>query len=139
MVTPKRRKIAPATKPLAPGADDFVGKGGVDPEIQTGRSPQPEPDPPAHPAPPPPPQQQQQKRGRPATGKRSDSNWVGRTFYIKRETDLDIESLILELKRRAVETDKSELGEILLAAMVKWHKGENLEICLADISPIRKD
>ena len=31
------------------------------------------------------------KRGRPAIGKRSDQAWIGRTFYVKRETDLDVE------------------------------------------------
>lgn len=75
------------------------------------------------------------KRGRPATGKRSDDEWIGRTFYVKRETDLDVEELLLRLKRRGVDIDKSELVEKLLFAWVNWHKGENLEIQLDEISP----
>lgn len=78
------------------------------------------------------------KRGRPATGKRSDSAWIGRTFYIKRETDLDVEELLLKLRREGRDIDKSELVDFLLSAWVEWHKGENLEIQLSEISPIQK-
>ena len=78
------------------------------------------------------------KRGRPATGKRSDDEWIGRTFYVKRETDLDVEQVLLQLKREGRDVDKSELVESLLAAWVKWHKGESLEGQLAEISPMRK-
>ena len=59
------------------------------------------------------------KRGRPATGKRSDDAWLGRTYYIKRETDLDVEDRLLQLKRSGIEIDKSELVDFLLAAWVK--------------------
>lgn len=149
MVDRKRRKIAPKTSPLPPGADDFVKDGGEDPELQEKRSPST----PSAAAPPiqtkiqlpppassPPPEEtpQPKKRGRPAGGKRSDDAWIGRTFYIKRETDLDIEALLLEFKRNGIEIDKSELVEILLSALVKWHNGENLEIHLSEISPIQK-
>ncbi len=78
------------------------------------------------------------KRGRPATGKRSDEAWIGRTFYIQRETDLDAETELLNLKRRGIELDKSELVDKLLSAWVKWQKGENLEFQLSEISPIPK-
>jgi ribosomal protein L20 len=78
------------------------------------------------------------KRGRPATGKRSDGAWVGRTYYIKRETDLDIGEVILQLRRQGIEVDKSELVDLLLSAWVKWHKGENIEIHLSEVSPIQK-
>lgn len=78
------------------------------------------------------------KRGRPATGKRSDGAWVGRTYYIKRETDLDIGEIILQLRRQGIEVDKSELVDLLLSAWVKWHKGENMEIHLSEVSPIQK-
>lgn len=78
------------------------------------------------------------KRGRPATGKRSDDEWIGRTFYVKRDTDFDIEELLVKLRRQGIEIDKSELMEMLLAACVKWHQGENLEIHLVEISPIQK-
>jgi hypothetical protein len=81
---------------------------------------------------------EQKKRGRPATGKRSDNAWLGRTFYIQRETDLDAEEELLNLKRQGVELDKSELVDKLLAAWVQWRKGENLDLLLAEISPIQK-
>lgn len=76
-----------------------------------------------------------QKRGRPATGKRSDPDWIGRTFYIRKETDLDIEAELLELKRQGVELDKSELVDALLSVWLKWRQGENIEIHLSEISP----
>ena len=78
------------------------------------------------------------KRGRPATGKRSNEEWVTRTFYLRRETDLDLEERLLEFKRHSREMDKSELIDRLLDGWVRWHKGENIELCLSDISPIRK-
>jgi len=78
------------------------------------------------------------KRGRPATGKRSDDAWIGRTFYIKRETDLDVEQELLRLKRQGIEVDKSELVDLLLAAWVKWQQGENLENQISEITPRRK-
>ena len=46
------------------------------------------------------------KRGRPAIGKRSDPKWIGRTYYIRKETDLDVEDELLRLKRRGIELDK---------------------------------
>ena len=79
------------------------------------------------------------RRGRPATGKRSDPNWIGRTYYIRKETDLDVEDELLQLKRQGIELDKSELVEELLKAWVKWRSGENSEILLSEISPIRKE
>jgi hypothetical protein len=79
------------------------------------------------------------RRGRPATGKRSDPNWIGRTYYIRKETDLDIEDELLQLKRQGIEIDKSELVEELLNAWVKWRQGEDSEILLSEISPRRKD
>lgn len=78
------------------------------------------------------------KRGRPATGKRSDDAWIGRTFYIQRETDLDAEGELLNLKRQGIELDKSELVDKLLAAWVQWRNGENLELLLSEFSPIQK-
>ncbi len=79
------------------------------------------------------------RRGRPATGKRSDPNWIGRTYYIRKETDLDVEDELLQLKRHGIELDKSELVEELLSAWVKWRNGENSKILLSEISPIRKE
>ena len=79
------------------------------------------------------------KRGRPATGKRSDPDWIGRTYYIRKETDFDIEDELIKLKREGISLDKSELVENLLAAWVKWRKGENIDIQISEISPRRKD
>lgn len=78
------------------------------------------------------------RRGRPATGKRSDPNWIGRTYYIRKETDLDVEYELLQLKRQGIEIDKSELVEELLATWVKWRKGEDSDFLLSEISPRRK-
>ena len=78
------------------------------------------------------------KRGRPATGKRSDDAWIGRTYYVRRETDLDIEDELLKFKRSGIDIDKSELVDQLLSAWVKWQKGENIEIQLFSVSPIQK-
>lgn len=78
------------------------------------------------------------KRGRPATGKRSDDAWIGRTFYIQRETDIDTEGELLNLRRQGVELDKSELVDKLLSAWVQWRNGENLDFILSEISPIQK-
>lgn len=79
------------------------------------------------------------RRGRPATGKRSDPNWIGRTYYIRKETDLDIEDELLQLKRQGIELDKSELVEELLNAWVKWRQGEDSDFQLSEISPWRKN
>lgn len=79
------------------------------------------------------------QRGRPATGKRSDPDWIGRTYYIRRDTDLDVETELLQLKRQYVELDKSELVDSLLSAWVKWRQGENIESQLSEISPRQKD
>ncbi|MDJ0719024.1 MAG: hypothetical protein QNJ54_33170 [Prochloraceae cyanobacterium] len=79
------------------------------------------------------------KRGRPATGKRSDPNWIGRTYYIRKETDLDIEDELIKLKRADINLDKSELVDFLLDAWVKWRKGENIDFYISEISPRQKD
>lgn len=109
-----------------------------EPELMAAVPPQPQPalaapTSPQLPIPPEP-----RKRGRPPTGKRSDDAWIGRTFYIQRETDLDAETELLALKRQGVELDKSELVDRLLSAWVQWRKGENLDLLLAEISPIQK-
>jgi hypothetical protein len=79
------------------------------------------------------------KRGRPPKGKRSDPNWIGRTYYIRKETDLDIEAELIQLKREGIDLDKSELVDSLLAAWLKWRQGENINFLLSEISPIQKD
>ena len=78
------------------------------------------------------------KRGRPAKGKRSDPNWIGRTYYVRKETDLNVEEELLRLRREGVELDKSELVDALLDAWVKWRQGENMDLRIAEISPRRK-
>ena len=85
------------------------------------------------------PEEPTKKRGRPATGKRSDPDWVGRTYYIRKETDFDVEDELVKLKRAGVNLDKSELVDFLLAAWVQWRNGENIDIQLSEISPLRKD
>jgi hypothetical protein len=56
------------------------------------------------------------KRGRPATGKRSNIDWYGRTFYIRKQTDDQLEDALFQLKRSGTEIDKSDLVDALLAA-----------------------
>lgn len=84
------------------------------------------------------PQPKSRKRGRPATGKRSDPGWIGRTYYVKEETDIDVEMELALLRRQGVEMDKSELVSSLLDAWVKWRQGEKSEKLLGEISPRRK-
>jgi hypothetical protein len=79
------------------------------------------------------------KRGRPATGKRSDPDWIGRTYYIRKENDFDVEDELVKLKRAGINLDKSELVDFLLAAWVRWRKGENIDIQMSEFSPRRKD
>lgn len=82
-------------------------------------------------------QKEPRKRGRPATGKRSDEAWIGRTYYVKRSTDLDVEEELLKLKRRGVEIDKSELVNFLMAVWVKWQQGENIDLLIDEFTPRR--
>lgn len=79
------------------------------------------------------------KRGRPATGKRSDPDWIGRTYYIRKENDFDVEDELIKLKRAGINLDKSELVNFLLATWIKWRKGENIDFLLSEISPRQKD
>ena len=85
------------------------------------------------------PEESAPKRGRPATGKRSDPDWIGRTYYVRKETDFDVEDELAKLKRAGFNLDKSELVDFLLAAWVRWRNGENIDIQMSEISPRRKD
>lgn len=85
------------------------------------------------------PEEPTKKRGRPATGKRSDPDWIGRTYYIRQETDFDVEDELIKLKREGINIDKSELVDFLLGAWVKWRNGENIDIQISEITPRRKD
>lgn len=78
------------------------------------------------------------KRGRPATGKRSNASWIGRTYYIRKEVDLDIEEELFQLKRQGIEVDKSELVDFLLETWVKFRKGEIAKFHNSGIPPIQK-
>lgn len=73
------------------------------------------------------------KRGRPATGKRSNPDWVGRTYYIKRKTDLEIEGELFQLKRQGIELDKSELVDNLLSAWAECRKSGNSKFLIGDV------
>jgi hypothetical protein len=66
------------------------------------------------------------QRGRPATGKRSNNEWQGRTFYVRKQTDDVLTSALFKLKRSGIALDKSELVDALLEA---W-----AEVTLGDIS-----
>lgn len=78
------------------------------------------------------------KRGRPATGKRSNSSWIGRTYYVRREVDLNVEEELFQLKRQGIEVDKSELVDFLLETWVKFRKGEISKFSNGGIPPIQK-
>ncbi|MBD2770645.1 hypothetical protein [Iningainema tapete] len=83
------------------------------------------------------PKTEPRKRGRPATGKRSDDAWIGRTYYVKRETDLDVEEELLKLRRQGIDIDKSELVDFLMSVWVKWLQGENIDLLIDEFSPRR--
>ncbi|MBE9223662.1 hypothetical protein IQ215_13240 [Cyanobacterium stanieri LEGE 03274] len=65
------------------------------------------------------------KKGRPSTGKRSNPDWIGRTYYIRKEIDLDVADQLLKLKREGIDLDKSDLVNFLLEEWVKSQQGEN--------------
>lgn len=66
--------------------------------------------------------------GRPANGKRSNPDWVGRTFYVETETDANFGIVIATLKAQGVSVDKSDIMQALLSewmnktpeAKLKW-------------------
>lgn len=124
--TQKTQTSSKATQPSAP-----------EPPLTPPAAPPAEPPPVIAPAPPPEPQKK--KRGRPATGKRSDEGWIGRTYYIQEKTDLDIAEELVALRRQGVSLDKSELVDALLSTWVRWRKGEDANNRLGDFSPRRKD
>ena len=75
------------------------------------------------------------KRGRPANGKRSNEEWLGRTYYILREVDIDVAMELLKLRRRGIEIDKSELVDTLLSAWLTWRSGGELTPHIAKVTP----
>lgn len=64
------------------------------------------------------------KKGRPPHGKRSNPDWVGRTYYIEKTVDLDVAEQLLLLKREGKDVDKSELVNFLLSEWTKYQQGE---------------
>lgn len=93
---------------------------------------------PAPAAPTPATEQTKNGRGRPATGKRSNDEWISRTVYVKRSTDYDIEEQLLALKREGVNLDKSDLVDALLAAWVNSRKSGQAKIQIDRILPMQK-
>jgi hypothetical protein len=73
------------------------------------------------------------KRGRPATGKRSDRLWYGRTFYIRKSTDVLVERVLYDLKRRGVDLDKSDLTDALLAGWAAVYLSAQDDFPISDI------
>lgn len=70
------------------------------------------------------------KIGRPANGKRSDPDWVGRTFYVEAETDANFGIAIATIKAQGIPVDKSDIVQALLSdwmskepeAKLKWSR-----------------
>lgn len=73
------------------------------------------------------------KRGRPANGKRSDPDWYGRTFYIRKQTDDRLESALFKLKREGIELDKSQLVDALLNAWSQVELEQTDDFCIGEI------
>jgi hypothetical protein len=79
------------------------------------------------------------RRGRPATGKRSDPNWLGRTFYINKAIDRQVEIELLKLKQsHGIELDKSELVNGLLAAWLQAQRMGQPAVSMAEILKIQR-
>lgn len=75
------------------------------------------------------------KRGRPATGKRSNQDWIARTIYVRREVDLDVEMELLNLRRQGIAIDKSELIDTLLSGWLNWRLGGDIMPHITTVSP----
>ena len=129
LLSPSVRRKGMSSKTTSPGSLAKTSAKKTTPEPIPEKPPEPEIAP----------SEPNKKRGRPATGKRSDPDWIGRTFYIRKETDFDIEDELIKLKRAGINLDKSELVDFLLAAWVKWRKGENIDLQMYEISPRQKD
>lgn len=134
-----RRQPTDAPEPATPptptdGAAQSLNNDRISPrrkgEKAKRRNPEPAP-PPATPLIADPPQSP--KRGRPATGKRSNPNWVGRNYYIQQSTDQAIEAELLALKHEGRAIDKSQLVDALLRAWVQFRQGEKAELLLKAI------
>jgi len=70
--------------------------------------------------------------------KRQDPDWLTRTYYVKKSTDLEVEDELLALRREGVELDKSDLVDALLAAWVAYRRGMAPDQALEQVSPKRQ-
>lgn len=70
--------------------------------------------------------------------KRQDPDWLTRTYYVKKSTDLEVEDELLTLRREGTELDKSDLVDALLAAWVAYRRGTAPEQALKQVSPKRQ-
>ena len=120
MVSRKSKITRKPSQPPPEAVDALLDDLGSDPEVVS-------------PAPP-----QKRGRGRPATGKRSDPGWIGRTYYVREDTDIDVELELALLRREGISLDKSDLVDGLLDAWLKYRQGENASGLLGAISPRRK-
>lgn len=70
--------------------------------------------------------------------KRRDPDWLTRTYYVKKSTDLEVEDELLTLRREGTDLDKSDLVDALLAAWVAYRRGMAPEQAMEQISPKRQ-
>ena len=121
MVSRKSKITRKPSQPPPEAVDALLDDLGSDPEVVS-------------PTPP-----QKRGRGRPATGKRSDPGWIGRTYYVREDIDIDVELELALLRREGISLDKSDLVDGLLDAWLKYRQGENASGLFSGISPRRKD
>lgn len=70
--------------------------------------------------------------------KRQDPDWLTRTYYVKKSTDLEVEDELLTLRREGTDLDKSDLVDALLAAWVAYRRGMAPDQALEQVSPKRQ-
>lgn len=85
----------------------------------------------------PPPSEPAKKKGR-SEGKRSDPEWVMRSFFVRKQTDVKVKQALLALEARGIELDKSDLTEALLDAWLHWLDGGDIEALLNEVTPRKK-
>lgn len=71
--------------------------------------------------------------------KRQDPDWLTRTYYVKKSTDLEVEDELLTLRREGTDLDKSDLVDALLAAWVAYRRGVAPDQALEQVSPKRQN
>lgn len=72
--------------------------------------------------------------GRPANGKRSNPDWVGRTFYVEAETDANFGIVIATLKAQGISIDKSDIVQALLSEWMSKSTDAKLKWCRSRLS-----